>query len=333
MTRPPRKYFSETSVVLSTARCAMISPDELLSGKQPSNEEKELLDACHVYLICRRPRLSFDPDSFAFSVARSSGNLCRTVKGKRELHQFSLRVINEDGGPVSVAPYPHRDLLGRDRMGVVTRTWPATFVANLSNTCAELSDFEVLYVGQAFGDGTRSALARLQQHQTLQKILAETHGKNPDDEIMIFMFEYPDPQIHVSMDGIGKDAEINDQQDTDHILNVLENPPSEKEIISMAEAGLIWYFKPEFNEKLKSSQPNSNLKLLTSCYKYDIAGMVVEINTEELKCRLWSPQREAGYHHIAHFDLHDSEKRRSFFSLIDDNGDITLLDLSGPALR
>lgn len=330
MKRPPRKYFSETSIGLATARCAMLPPEEILSGKEPTADQKSILDACHIYLICRRPRMSFDKDTFLSSKSFAAGKLVRTVKGKREEYPFSLALINEDGGPVSVAPYPHRELHGRDKMGLVTRTWPATMIPSISNVPSHLRNFEVLYVGQAFGDGTRTALKRLQNHQTLQKILAETHAKNPDDEIMIFMFEYPSPQIHVSMDGVGKDAEISGQEDTDHITNIITSPPSEKEVVSMAEAGLIWYFKPEYNEKLKKSKPNSELKLLESCYRYDISGMTVEINTEELRCRLWSPHRSPGYHHLAQFDLHDPEKRRSYFSLVDEKGGLTMLDLSGP---
>jgi hypothetical protein len=308
----------------------MLPPEELLSGKEPTADQKDILDACHIYLICRRPRLSFDKDRFFSASPLSTGVLLRTVKGKREEYAFSLALINEDGGPVSVGPYPHRELLGRDKMGAVTRSWPATLIPSISNVPNHLRDFEVLYVGQAFGDGTRTAMKRLQQHQTLQKILAETHAKNPDDEIMIFMFEYPDPQIHVSMDGIGKDAEISGPEDTKHAVSVVTNPPTGKEIVSMAEAGLIWYFKPEYNDKLKESKPGKELKLLESCYRYDISGMTVEVNTEELRCRLWSAKRQPGYNHLAQFDLHDPEKRRSFFSIIDDKGDVTLLDFSGP---
>lgn len=330
MTNATRKYFSETSIGLASSRCIMIPPEEILSGKDVTESQKTVLDACHIYLICRRPRISFDKDKFVSSKGISYGILLRNINGKREEYAFSSVLINDDGGPISVAPYPHRDLYGCDKMGIVTRKWPATLIPSISNVPSSLRDFEVLYVGQAFGDGTRTALKRLQQHQTLQKILAETHATKPDDEIMIFMFEYPSPKIHVFMDGIGNDAEISGDEDIDHVLNVINNPPTEREVISMSEAGLIWYFKPEYNVKLKTSKPSSELKLLESCYKYDIAGMTVEINTEELGCRLWSYQRLPGYHHVAQFDLHDPQTRRSFFSLVDGNGDLTMLDVSGP---
>lgn len=329
MTIAPRKYFSETALILPTARCAMLPPEELLSGREISKESKELLDSCHIYLICRRPRLSLDPENFHYGPI-SSGALIRRVGGVAENHPFSMRLENPDGGPVSVAPYPHRYLIARDKMGVETRRWPAAFIGNLAKLAANLNDFEVLYVGQSFGKGNRSAFDRLQNHQTLQKILAETHAEYPDDEIMIFMFEYRDVLTSTHMDGIGKDAEISGEEDVDHVIDIFMNPPSQGEIVSMAEAGLIWYFKPKYNIKLKNSKPSSELKLLSSCYNFDIAGLVVEINSEEVKSRLFSSTRNSGYHHIAQFDLHDSKKRRSFFSILDNSGDLTLLDISGP---
>lgn len=62
--------------------------------------------------------MSFDKDTFLSSKSFAAGKLVRTVKGKREEYPFSLALINEDGGPVSVAPYPHRELHGRDKMGL-----------------------------------------------------------------------------------------------------------------------------------------------------------------------------------------------------------------------
>lgn len=326
-----RKYFSETALIIPSARCAFLPPEELRSGKDVPADALEIIDASHIYLICRRERLSFDPDTFRYGKQLCSGHLIRTLSGNKERHPFSMPIVNEDGGIVSVGPYPHRRLVGRDRMGIATREWPASFVANSCQTLKNISDFEVLYVGQAIGDGSRTAFERLQSHDTLQKVLAETLAHRPDDEVMLFLFEYPEISVGVHMDGREKEPEISGEQDIGHTVDVMQNPPSKKERISMVEAGLIWYFKPKYNEKLKESQPNKKLKLLEHCYRFDISGIVVEINTEELYCRLFSQVREPGYHHVAQYDLHDPKVRRSYFSLLDDEGEIVLMDSSGPA--
>lgn len=53
-------------------------------------------------------------------------------------------------------------------------------------------NFEVLYVGQAFAEGKRTAIDRLKSHSTLQKILAETMSDYPDDQVFIFNLVYDD---------------------------------------------------------------------------------------------------------------------------------------------
>jgi hypothetical protein len=331
MNLPPRKYFSELTLGLHTRNALALSPDQLLSGLPAPEDAKAVIDLCHIYAICKRPRLSFVPEKFEYKQATSTGVLVRRVGGVMEEHPFSFPMINEAGGKVAVGPYPHREILGYDRNAEPVVHWPATSISlhgDLQDR--SINDFEVLYMGQAFGDGTRTAFERLQNHQTLQKILADVHAKHPDDEVMLFLFEYEPATVHIQMDGIGKDAEIKGDEDLEHLRSVLNDPPTEKEQISIAEAGLIWYFNPEYNIKLKGGKPNDELKLLKSCYNLDIAGLIVEINTEEFPCRLWSPSRQPGHHHIAQFDLHDPKTRRTYFSLVDGKGQMTLMDLSGP---
>lgn len=331
MALPPRKYFSEVTLNLHTKNAVAIQPDQLMSGKEIPYEAKDVFDLCHIYLICRRPRLSFDPERFRYSKPLSFGFLKRRIGGKEEEFPFVFTLINRAGGAIEIAPYPHRAIHGLDEGGDVAYHWPASAVAmNAKIPNDTLNDFEVLYVGQAFAEGKRTAFDRLQSHKTLQKILADLHENAPDDEVLLFMFEYEPGVAMIHMDGINKDAEISDDRDLAHIRNVLDNPPTEKEEISIAEAALIWYFRPPYNIKFKDSYPHSALKALESCYRLDLAGLSVEINTEEFPCRLWSQTRDAGHHHIAQFDLHDPAIRRTFFSLVDDKGELTLIDTSGP---
>jgi hypothetical protein len=230
-----------------------------------------------------------------------------------------------------VSAYPHRELIGFDEDNEPAVRWPASMISFQADTKDRtINDFEVLYVGQAFGDGTRTAFERLKSHQTLQKILADIHATSPDDEIMLFLFEYEPAKVHIQMDGIAKDAIISGDEDLMHLHSVLDQPLTQREEISIAEAGLIWYFSPSYNIKLKGGHPNDELKLLTSCYNLDMAGLIVEINTEEFPARLWTENRMPGHHHIAQFDLHDPAIRRTFFSLVDGKGKMSILKLSGP---
>lgn len=261
----------------------------------------------------------------------STGTLIRKVGGKEEKIPFSLPIRNAGNGAVVVDAYPHRRLIGYGADSGIYATWPASMVAFRADVPDRLiNDFNVEYVGQSFADGKRTAWDRLKSHSTLQKILADMNASYPDDEAMLFLFEYVPAVAFVSMDGISKDAQIRGDDDLAHLRSILDNPLSQAEEISIAEAGLIWYFRPPYNKKLKDSEPSDKLKLLASCYYLDFAGLVVEINTDEFPVRLYSDSVLPGHHHIAEYDLHDPDTRLTFFSLVDDKGNMTLMKKSGP---
>lgn len=326
---PPRKYFTECVVNLHTSTVVLLPPDQLHCANKANEETAAAMSECHIYLICRRPSLSYD-DGFKFEKNFGVGKFIRKISGKAEAVDFVARLDPADGGDVKVGPYPHRELIGLTEDGREDRSWPASFTSLWAKVAdPSIKEFEVIYVGQAFGDGTRSAIDRLKSHSTLQRILADSASKRPDDEIMLFLFKYEPYMLIASMDGLSGDGEKG-QADTDHFNSILENPLTEKQQVALAEAGLIRYFSPIYNEIYKDSFPHDGLKILDECYKLDFAGLTVEINTEDVSAPLWSPSVGKGLHHIANFDLHDLGARRSFFSIVDKDGRYALMNDSGP---
>jgi hypothetical protein len=327
----PRKYLTELALNLHTSTVIMIPPDQLHRKADGPAGFAEAAAECHIYLICRRLRLSFDPNTFKLGPEIAEGHFVRRVDGKEERIAFRKKIGAPEGGRVEVGPYPHRELIGFNALGEPERVFPATVLVQQTHVSDDtVRDFEVMYVGQAFGEGDRSALDRLRAHATLQKILAELSAGRPDDEVMLFLVKYEPAQFFASIDGITKSG-IGGEADTEHFLDVMDNPLSEKQEIAIAEAGLIRYFAPEYNEKYKASFPDEDHKILEDCYKLDFAGLVVEINTEDVLAPLWSPNTKGKVlHHIANFDLHDLAVRRSFFSFVDKNGKYALMNDSGP---
>ncbi len=131
-------------------------------------------------------------------------------------------------------------------------------MADYQNEAGIFNQFETLYVGQAFGDGNRSAQTRLRSHSTLQKILARTAYEYPDREIVIFMLEFDHDQIVSGMDGAP--GAIDTDENEERLFNAIDNPPSKKQKISMIEAALIRYFQPKYNEIFKIKFPSPKLK-------------------------------------------------------------------------
>lgn len=328
-TNPERKYFTESMVNLHTSIVCALTPENL--HIKPNAEQASIFAQCHIYLICRRPAVAFDPGSFSFEPPLAQGYLTRKINGKESRSSFKAKLGTVPGGSLSVAPYPHRTILEHDTTGNETGIhFPISLICHISELEDEdIRNFEVVYVGQAFGKGGRSAFERLKNHSTLQRILAESAANRPDDELMLFLFKYEPYQIISMMDGITKDGEKGDQ-DTEHFISLLKNPLSRKQQIALAEAGLIRYFRPEYNIVYKENFPNENQTILDQCYKLDFSALSVEINTEDVRSRLWSPSVDLGVHHIAKFDLHDIAKRRSFFSFVDLDGRQHLMNEGGP---
>jgi len=328
---PPRRYLSEVAISLCSADAGMLPPDQLHADARVTPEQEAILRVCHIYLICRRPALSIDPESFSVDAGLAQGYLTYSVRGKKAKTAFKFAPDLRGTSRVVVDGYPHKRLLLVGPNGQWNRCFPASFlpvVADLEND--DIRAFEVAYVGQAYGDGSRSAIDRLRSHSTLQRILAEAASRAPDDEVMLFLFSYPPCQLISSIDAISG-AEIQGEVDQDHWVATHSNPPSEQMEVALAEAGLIRYFEPEYNEKYKESFPHEGLKLLEQCYRLDFAALIVEVDTEDLNAPIYSARVSKGVHHIAQFDLHDASKRRSFFRILDPTGRLALMSISGPS--
>jgi hypothetical protein len=228
--------------------------------------------------------------------------------------------LAEDVVKVELAPYPHREFHGKNEAGEAVRYVPAMSVS-LSGIIQEpaLQKLEVLYVGQAFAEGKRTALDRLRSHSTLQRILAEMQYEMPDDEVLLLAFEYVPYRVISFLDGIDQKA-IRDDRDHARFISLLDNPLTKAQQISLVEAGLIRHFKPRYNVVYKDSFPASDQALLNSCYELDFSALVVEIDTEELGLPLYSGSVAPGIHHLAKFDPFDPTARRSFFTFVDKDG-------------
>lgn len=284
-------------------------------------EAVEISKNCHIYLICRRPSCAFDPEDFTFDGEYVSGHVIYRVAGSPTRVPFKMPFkLASDVVKVELAPYPHREFEGKNAAGEAVRYVPA-MALSLSGVIREqpLQKLEVLYVGQAYAEGNRSAFDRLKSHSTLQRILADTQYAMPDDEVLLLAFEYAPYSIISSFDGIDK-AAIRDERDQGRFMSLIDNPLNKAQQVSLVEAGLIRYFQPRYNVIYKDSFPAADQALLNSCYELDFSALIVEIDTEELCLPLFSESVAASGHHVAKFDLVDPTSRRSFFTFVGKDG-------------
>ncbi|WP_043157302.1 hypothetical protein [Aeromonas diversa] len=316
MKESKKKFLSEFAVNLCSARWLLTSASQFMTGGTMGAQEQDVANNCHIYVIGKTPIISYCKESFKYQDGVLSGKIIYRIEGVLREKKFSFEFPLLDGATeVKLSAYPHREILTLDEDGNEIRYLPASAICmgsgwHLENT--ELSDIEVLYVGQAFGDGTRTAFDRLKSHSTLQKILAQAQYESPEYEVQILTFEYAPYRIITQMDGRAGNV-ISDYRDMDRFRSIIKNHLSEREQICLVEAGLIRYFQPRYNEIYKENFPSDTHKILESCYDLDFSGLIVEINTEELRFRLFSPTVKASHHHICKVDLLDPEKRWGFF--------------------
>lgn len=319
----PRKYMSEHAVNICSARWIMTSASQLMSDGEMLPEHKEISDLCHIYIITKLPRINFRPDTTKYLSGRVSGHLQYKIRGELREVPFDSEFPLLDGATTAkLSDHPHREIQTLDDKGQQVRYLPANVVAFESRVRLEheeLNNLEVLYVGQSFGDGDRSAFERLQSHSTLQKILANVQADCPDDEVYVLMFEYVHYRIITMMNGMVAAKKSHDE-DSAHFYSIVENPLSDYQQICLVEAGLIRYFGPKYNEIYKNSFPSRSHKILAECYYLDFSALVVEIDTEELYFSLYSDHATPSQHHICQVDLVADEDRQGFFYFSDGKG-------------
>lgn len=323
MKKPQRKFLSEFAVNLFTSRWLLIPSSQITSDGVMPDDAAEVSKNCHIYLICERPALSFEKSTFSYDGNMLTGNLVHRIEGVEHKTPFEQEFpLLDDAVELRLSNYPHREVQTFNTQGECVRYLPASAISFKQYPQEPdhlFRKLKVLYVGQAFGGGNRTAIDRLRSHATLQKILAEASYASPDNEIMVLMIEYEQYRVITSMDGRAHEA-IRDDRDGKRFISIVDNPLKKGQQISLAEAALIRYFQPKYNKIYKKKFPSRELKVLAQCYEYDFSALAVEINTDELHVSLYSDAVHPAMHHISNIDLIDHEQRAGFFHMAIGNG-------------
>lgn len=300
----------------------MMTADQVQSDGFMKEEESNISKDCHIYFICKRPSAYFIKDTMEYDGKVLKIDVGYKINGNEE--RFSYKndfSLLDNAVSLKVSDYPHREIITYDKEGKEVRHLPASFVTVGQGWESPLKQLEVLYVGQAFGNGSRSAHERLKNHSTLQKILADSYHKYPDSEISVLMFKFEPYQLLLSFDGRSNGA-IGGNKDLKRFLSIEENPLSKKQQVGLVEAALIRYFQPEYNDIFKIKFPSPKVKLLKKCFELDFSGLAIEVITDELKVQLYSKSRKLSHHHICNIDIVDEKSRAGFFYITMGDGDM-----------
>lgn len=105
------------------------------------------------------------------------------------------------------------------------------------------------------------------------------------------------------------------EEDYEHIQKVMSTDISEQQRINFAEAALIRYFEPEYNEIFKKSFPSPSHQTYSECYDLDINSVIIELQTENLGYMVKSKKISPKWVHCEIFNMHSSQERKSMFEL------------------
>ncbi len=249
-----RKYLTEFALNSFGTWRILLQQDNLEDPDLPNQLPPDV--RFHIYMVTRRPRIAFDPESLKFEGKTFTGAFTIQKGSTLERHEFTAKNLFHTDKLKIECPYPHTECKVFDEAGKQLSAGKVPLIlTNFSTDMWEHMDLEVLYVGQSYGEeGSRVAPDHLKSHSTLQGIYAEAIRRPPDMDIWIVLWSF-EPILMTSIGG-GSAFEVTMEQDQQHRDRVLDATFSEQQQINFTEAALIRYFQPEYNKIYKDTFPN-----------------------------------------------------------------------------
>lgn len=314
------KYTSEFSTGVYLAKYQFLQQTDFSELSKIQNDFD--ISNCHIYFICKRPRLSLDKDYLKQEADYIELKYYIHIQDKKE-KRFLQIAIPKNVEPLAITldtrfPFSYFELTSKN--GKIGPFKLAEFVDRYQQQVEikePLLDFEVLYIGQAIGeDGKKTAIDRVLSHSTLQKIYSEVA---PDSEIWIMLSNFLE-QNHGISDGTVTIPEENNEKDLNRFINFMSASDSnftEKQKINFTEASLIQMFMPRYNKEFKGTFPSRSHSSYDECYKLDVNGIVVELDTSNWRRWLYSeylPRNESYYYQSASFQFTTDKERYKMFN-------------------
>ena len=317
------KYDSEYSIGMYLSKYQFLQQTELdfFAQNQTTFTEET---PCHIYFILKRPRLSLEKDYFVedknfvelkYYIHVQDKKYERLLRIPKSSDLKQLRLICE-------YPYDTFKITDNGENNANFKLAAILDILHPNNYPPEpLLDYEVLYIGQAFGaDGKRTAIDRLGSHSTLQKIYSEAMQRNPDSEIWL-MLGYFEELRFGAMNGNIIMPPGNEEENIKrfaHFMNPSSSKFSEDQKINFTEAALIQTFRPRYNKEFNGTFPNPNHSSYQECYELGVNGIVVELDTTNVARWLYSdhlkrrPEGQIGLPYWQHGEFHFTTDKDRF---------------------
>lgn len=307
-------YLNQYQLILGSDLENYSQSQELFNDENP----------CHIYFVLRRPKVTVDPNSIKIKGKKAEFQLLVHVKEKTGIVNLSCEFPKAKSKIEYFTEYPYNLLAFKDKKNALMIARPSTLLDSnvvIDNIKTEDLDYEVLYIGQAYGkDGKRTAIDRLSSHETVQKIYAHSSSQHPESDIWIMLTNFSQ-QSMLMMAGAdlikvnNNDSKIEGKK-LQHLFNNRGLSISEKQKINFTEAALIKYFEPQYNKDFKCSFPSSKHKSYSECYKLDIKALTIELDTSEMTRNIFTKKAGRQEYHMQMFEFNSDEDRISLLEAL-----------------
>ncbi|TDE52718.1 hypothetical protein [Flavobacterium sp. GT3P67] len=318
------KYGTESFLIMYLNQFQIILGADL---EQYAIEQKTFTEKnpCNIYFILKRSKVTVAPESVIINKPNISFDCLIQNKNEFKPLKISMDFENAKSELFFKSNYPHNIFHIYDKNEHHITARPAVLLDELyteEKLEIPLLDFEVLYVGQAYGkDGKRTAIDRLMSHETLLKIYSQASTQHPDSDVWIMLANFSRKSLLASFGtNLVKVKEENKKKEDDkseHFFNNNGYKFTPKQIINFTEAALIKYFQPKYNIKYKESFPSRKHKSYSECYDLDIRAMSLELDTSEIQRMLYTNQVERRNYHFKTFEFESNEDRYNLLNSID----------------
>lgn len=243
---------------------------------------------CNLYMILKRPRMTINPEYLFFNDEYIELEYFILDKEQKLERRFRMPKSKELDGLKLYTEYPYStgriESENKDRFNFKISAL-VDVIQRQDPIVEPLLDYEVLYVGQSFGNnGSRSAIDRLYSHSTLQKIYSEVSEENPNESIWLMLCSFTERSI-----GNFKFDQNKPIYDTEShqskFINFLDTNKvnfSEKQKVNFTEAALINMFQPRYNKEFKNIFPDKKHKSYDECYRTKVNGIFIELDTTQI---------------------------------------------------
>jgi hypothetical protein len=264
-----------------------------------------LLADCNLYVVTRRPRTYITPGSVRINRrGLLTGKVTVEFSGKRWSRRLKMPFRLTGDSRLAWREDMPRDYYqivekGSGRLAYHGDPWSLAFLS--SGLLPELAAHEVIYVGQSVGKKQqRNSLDRIIAHRKIQQIYADHSGQDYD----IFI----NPLRIVGSSSIFELATSADFSMSQYVAELTarsfsSNRSIYSESVSLCEAALISYFKPEYNRQHNNNFPHKPTKISEMLTRYRYSNLTVILSDGNTGIQLWSTVRKPGRFHHAGYRL------------------------------